>query len=58
MYRLVCIYMCQLGAGKTIQTISLLATLAERKGVTGPHMILAPKACIRHCPFFIVSSGA
>ena len=32
------------GLGKTIQTISLLATLAERKGVPGPHMILAPKA--------------
>ena len=32
------------GLGKTIQTISLLATLAERKGVAGPHMILAPKA--------------
>lgn len=56
-YRLVCSFVCQLGAGKTIQTISLLATLAERKGVTGPHMILAPKACVRHCPCFLVSGG-
>ena len=56
-YRLVCSYVCQRGPGKTIQTISLLATLAERKGVTGPHMILAPKACICHCPFLIFSSG-
>jgi hypothetical protein len=32
------------GLGKTIQTIALLAHLAERKGSAGPHLVLAPKA--------------
>ena len=31
------------GLGKTIQTIALLALLAEKKGNTGPHLVLAPK---------------
>ena len=31
------------GLGKTIQTISLLAYLMEKKGVKGPHLIIAPK---------------
>ena len=31
------------GLGKTIQSISLLAYLMEKKGVKGPHLIIAPK---------------
>ena len=34
-----------MGLGKTIQTISFLAALVERKGNFGPHLILAPKVC-------------
>ncbi|KAK7860436.1 putative atp-dependent dna helicase chr12 [Quercus suber] len=34
----------EMGLGKTIQTISLIAYLMESKGVTGPHLIVAPKA--------------
>lgn len=34
-----------MGLGKTIQTISLLAYLMEKKENQGPHLILAPKAC-------------
>lgn len=33
----------EMGLGKTIQTIAFLALLMERKGSTGPHLILAPK---------------
>ncbi|KAL4600126.1 hypothetical protein ACB092_11G175500 [Castanea dentata] len=36
----------EMGLGKTIQTISLIAYLMESKGVTGPHLIVAPKGCI------------
>lgn len=36
----------EMGLGKTIQTIALVAYLAEKKGVTGPHLILAPKAVL------------
>ncbi|KAJ7270788.1 hypothetical protein O6H91_Y396400 [Diphasiastrum complanatum] len=36
----------EMGLGKTIQTISLLAYLMENKGVTGPHIIIAPKAVL------------
>jgi SWI/SNF-related matrix-associated actin-dependent regulator of chromatin subfamily A protein 2/4 len=36
----------EMGLGKTIQCISLLAYLAENKGVKGPHLILAPKAVL------------
>lgn len=32
--------------GKTIQTIALVAFLAEFKGDSGPHLILAPKAVL------------
>ena len=38
----------EMGLGKTIQTIALLAHLAERRGSAGPHLVLAPKA--RACP--------
>ncbi|KAM0031482.1 putative DNA helicase chromatin remodeling SNF2 family [Helianthus debilis subsp. tardiflorus] len=36
----------EMGLGKTIQTISLIAYLMENKGVTGPHVIVAPKAVL------------
>ncbi|KAG5152944.1 hypothetical protein JHK84_029416 [Glycine max] len=36
----------EMGLGKTIQTISLIAHLMEHKGVTGPHLIVAPKAVL------------
>lgn len=36
----------EMGLGKTIQTIALLAYLLENKGVTGPHLIVAPKAVL------------
>ncbi|XP_031378496.1 probable ATP-dependent DNA helicase CHR12 [Punica granatum] len=36
----------EMGLGKTIQTISLVAYLLENKGVTGPHLIIAPKAVL------------
>ncbi|KAI3715446.1 hypothetical protein L6452_22428 [Arctium lappa] len=36
----------EMGLGKTIQTISLIAYLMESKGVTGPHLIVAPKAVL------------
>lgn len=36
----------EMGLGKTIQTISLIAYLLEYKGVTGPHLIIAPKAVL------------
>ncbi|RZC92224.1 hypothetical protein C5167_026857 [Papaver somniferum] len=36
----------EMGLGKTIQTIALIAYLAENKNVTGPHLIIAPKAVL------------
>lgn len=33
-----------MGLGKTIQTISFVASLMETKNNMGPHIILAPKA--------------
>ncbi|GMH28470.1 hypothetical protein Nepgr_030313 [Nepenthes gracilis] len=36
----------EMGLGKTIQTISIIAYLMENKGVTGPHLIVAPKAVL------------
>ncbi|XP_074341619.1 putative ATP-dependent DNA helicase CHR12 [Apium graveolens] len=36
----------EMGLGKTIQTISLIAYLMENKNVTGPHLIVAPKAVL------------
>ena len=32
----------EMGLGKTLQTISLLAHLAEHKGIWGPHLIIVP----------------
>lgn len=48
---------CQ-GLGKTLQTISLLGYLHEFRGITGPHMVVAPKSTLgnwmneirRFCP--------
>ncbi|CAN1129376.1 Probable ATP-dependent DNA helicase CHR12 [Linum perenne] len=36
----------EMGLGKTIQTISLIAYLKEKKGIAGPHIIMAPKAVL------------
>ncbi|KZV33593.1 hypothetical protein F511_34361 [Dorcoceras hygrometricum] len=36
----------EMGLGKTIQTIALIAYLIENKDVTGPHLIVAPKAVL------------
>ncbi|KAK9672015.1 hypothetical protein RND81_12G070200 [Saponaria officinalis] len=36
----------EMGLGKTIQTISLIAYLSENKDVTGPHLVVAPKAVL------------
>ncbi|CAL9775744.1 unnamed protein product [Musa acuminata subsp. burmannicoides] len=36
----------EMGLGKTIQTIALIAYLMENKCVTGPHLIVAPKAVL------------
>ncbi|GAB4851244.1 hypothetical protein Ancab_030540 [Ancistrocladus abbreviatus] len=50
----------EMGLGKTLQTISLLAYLHEFRGITGPHMVVAPKSTLgnwmneikRFCPVF------
>jgi SWI/SNF-related matrix-associated actin-dependent regulator of chromatin subfamily A member 5 len=34
------------GLGKTLQTISLLGYLHEFRGITGPHMVVAPKSTL------------
>jgi len=52
----------EMGLGKTLQSISLLAALKEFRGVTGPHLVLAPKSVVgnwyreftRFCPSFRV----
>ncbi|KAL5201942.1 hypothetical protein ABZP36_012894 [Zizania latifolia] len=36
----------EMGLGKTIQTIALIAYLLEKKEVSGPHLIIAPKAVL------------
>ncbi|KAG6731895.1 hypothetical protein I3843_01G143400 [Carya illinoinensis] len=48
----------EMGLGKTLQTISLLGYLHEFRGITGPHMVVAPKSTLgnwmneiqRFCP--------
>ncbi|KAG8045157.1 hypothetical protein GUJ93_ZPchr0008g12188 [Zizania palustris] len=48
----------EMGLGKTLQTISLLGYLQEFRGITGPHMVVAPKSTLgnwikeiqRFCP--------
>ena len=52
----------EMGLGKTLQAISLLAALKEFRGVTGPHLVLAPKSVVgnwyreftKFCPSFRV----
>ncbi|KAG4157280.1 hypothetical protein ERO13_D02G052600v2 [Gossypium hirsutum] len=36
----------EMGLGKTLQTISLLGYLHEYRGITGPHMVVAPKSTL------------
>lgn len=36
----------EMGLGKTLQSISILAYMYERKGVSGPHIILVPKSTL------------
>lgn len=51
-------YIVLQGLGKTLQTISLLGYLHEFRGITGPHMVVAPKSTLgnwmneirRFCP--------
>eukprot|EP00850_Spirogloea_muscicola_P003093 SM000012S25355 [mRNA] locus=s12:642329:650370:+ [translate_table: standard] len=48
----------EMGLGKTLQTISLLGYLHEFRGISGPHMVVAPKSTLgnwinefkRFCP--------
>ncbi|TVU17812.1 hypothetical protein EJB05_33869, partial [Eragrostis curvula] len=48
----------EMGLGKTLQTISLLGYLHEFRGISGPHMVVAPKSTVgnwmnemqRFCP--------
>jgi SNF2 family DNA or RNA helicase len=48
----------EMGLGKTLQTISLLAYLAAYKGIWGPHLVVVPTSVIinwetelkRFCP--------
>ena len=35
-----------MGLGKTVQTVALVAALAQYKACDGPHLILAPKAVL------------
>lgn len=50
----------EMGLGKTIQTIALLAYLAQDKGIWGPHLIIVPTSIIlnweiefkKFCPAF------
>ena len=35
-----------MGLGKTLQSISVLAYMYERKGISGPHIILVPKSTL------------
>lgn len=47
MNMLICLQADAMGLGKTIQTVSLFAYLWERKGVKGPHLIVAPLSTLR-----------
>lgn len=37
----------EMGLGKTIQTIGLLVYLMEYKENNGPHVVIAPKVCMK-----------
>ena len=57
-----CFFKSEMGLGKTIQTIALLAYLAVYRGLWGPHLIVVPTSCLinwelefkRWCPAFKV----
>ena len=36
----------EMGMGKTIQTVALVAALQQHKGCSGTHLVLAPKAVL------------
>lgn len=36
----------QMGLGKTLQTISLLAYLSESRNMHGPHIVIVPKSTV------------
>ena len=36
----------EMGLGKTLQTISLLGYLKEARGISGPHLVIVPKAVL------------
>ncbi len=36
----------EMGLGKTVMTISLLAHLAERRGIWGPHLVVVPTSVL------------
>lgn len=38
----------EMGLGKTLQTISLISYLQECKGISGPHLFLAPKSTLQN----------
>jgi SWI/SNF-related matrix-associated actin-dependent regulator of chromatin subfamily A member 5 len=40
------VFKLQMGLGKTLQTISLLAYLRESRGVRGPHIVIVPKSVV------------
>jgi hypothetical protein len=39
----------EVGLGKTIQTVALLAYLACEEGVWGPHLVVVPTRCVLFC---------
>lgn len=36
----------QMGLGKTLQSISVLAYLKEDRGINGPHIVIVPKSTV------------
>ena len=38
----------EMGLGKTLQSISLLAYLAETKNIHGPHIVIVPKSVVNN----------
>jgi SWI/SNF-related matrix-associated actin-dependent regulator of chromatin subfamily A member 5 len=41
-----CLLLFQMGLGKTLQTISFLAYLREKRGIKGPHVVIVPKSVV------------
>ena len=46
----------QMGLGKTLQSISLLAYLKECKGIEGPHLVIVPKSTLSNWQREVTSS--